>query len=118
MINSVLFPQWTSSLLLHNVRDNQQLFFVVPQEKEIELCFSFFPSIHPSIHPDLCSYTVIVFYDGDGTTAANLFSILHRAFKYLKKIGVSTYEYTILRQNPKCISHQKEEGGDRNGENN
>ena len=35
--------------------------------------------------PDLCPYSVVVFYDHDGTAAANVLSVLHRAFKALKK---------------------------------
>ena len=35
--------------------------------------------------PDLCPYSVVVFYDQDGTAAANVLSVLHRAFKALKQ---------------------------------
>ena len=37
---------------------------------------------------ELCSYSVIVFYDADGTAAANLYTILHRSFNRLKGMQV------------------------------
>ena len=37
---------------------------------------------------ELCSYSVIVFYDEDGTAAANLYTILHRAFNRLREMQV------------------------------
>ena len=39
----------------------------------------------------MCIYSVIVFYDQDGTAAANVFSILNRAFKALKRKRVEAY---------------------------
>ena len=38
---------------------------------------------------ELCSYSVIVFYDADGTAAANIFTILHKAFNRLKEMQVT-----------------------------
>ena len=40
---------------------------------------------------ELCPYSVIVFYDADGTAAANLYSILYRAFNRLKDMQVRGY---------------------------
>ena len=38
---------------------------------------------------ELCSYSVIVFYDADGTAAANIYTILHKAFNRLKDMQVT-----------------------------
>ncbi len=42
-------------------------------------------------YPELESYSVVVFYDYDGTAAANIYSILYKAFNTLKrkKVGKS-----------------------------
>ena len=41
---------------------------------------------------DLCSYSVIAFYDHDGTAAANVFSVQYQASRALKRkrVRVST----------------------------
>ena len=42
---------------------------------------------------ELCSYSVIVFYDEDGTAAANLYTILHRAFNRLRDMQVKRFPH-------------------------
>ena len=42
---------------------------------------------------ELCSYSVIVFYDEDGTAAANLYTILHRAFNRLRDMQVQRFPH-------------------------
>ncbi len=39
-------------------------------------------------YSDLAAYSVVVFYDFDGTAAANLFSGLYNAFNRVKEMGV------------------------------
>ena len=38
---------------------------------------------------ELSSYSVVVFYDADGTAAANIYTVLYRAFNRLRDMQVT-----------------------------
>ena len=46
---------------------------------------------------ELCPYSVIVFYDADGTAAANLYTILYRSFNRLKDMQVGNLDYDYMQ---------------------
>ena len=47
--------------------------------------------MYTALISDFCNYSVIVFYDHDGTAAANILSILFRAQRKLKNFGVRSF---------------------------
>jgi hypothetical protein len=61
-------------------------------------CFNFC-----SLKTELCSYSVVVFYDADGTAAANLYTILYRAFNKVKSMGVSSKLYANIFGYSNCF---------------
>lgn len=46
--------------------------------------------------PGLCRHSVVVFYDHDGTSAANVLSLLYKAFRALKRRQVGHELVTSL----------------------
>ena len=65
--------------------------------------------------PDLCCYSSVVFYDQDGTAAANVLSVLHRAFKALKRRqvcrrgGIAKYIGKLLHLGILCYNKTSSE---------
>ena len=70
---------WTSTgkIVLTTVREGHRS----GEGQNVLLKFDFLVS-------DLCEYSVIVFYDYDGTASANILSDMFKAFRHLQRLKV------------------------------